>query len=124
MAFGYTGKTLFFGLPGNPVSAMVSYCQFVLPALKKLSAEVKLDQPTFKVICQSSLRKRPGRVEYQRGILSRESNGELIVKHTGEQGSGILSSMAKANCFIILPFESDGVMAGETVEVQPFFGIM
>jgi molybdopterin molybdotransferase len=124
LAFGRTGQSVFFGLPGNPVSAMVTFYQFVLPALKRIMGNREIDLPTFKAICQSNLKKRPGRMEYQRGILSRNRTGEVVVTRTGEQGSGILSSMAEANCFVILPLENDGVVAGEEVEVQPFFGIM
>ncbi len=121
LAFGKVGKAAFFGLPGNPVSAMVTFYQFVLPALNKAMGIDYFFPPTFKVTCLSNLKKRPGRVEYQRGILSRDQSGDMVVSNNGEQGSGILSSMARANCFIILPLESDGVVAGETVEVQPFF---
>ena len=124
LAFGKLDNTIFFGLPGNPVSATVTFYQFVLPALKHLMGNKDLSMPTFNVICESILKKHPGRVEYQRGILSRNKSGEMVVTKTGAQGSGILSSMTAANCFIILPLENDGVMAGETVEVQPFFGLM
>ena len=124
LAFGRTGTALFFGLPGNPVSAIVTFYQFVVPALKSLMGNQDIDLPTFKVICQSHLKKRPGRIEYQRGVLTRDPSGEMVVNKTGEQGSGILSSMAEANCFIILPMENDGVIAGEMVEVQPFYGLM
>jgi molybdopterin molybdotransferase len=124
LAFGKVGKAAFFGLPGNPVSAMLTFYQFVLPALHKAMGIELVLPPTFRVTCLSMLKKRPGRVEYQRGILTRDQRGEIVVSNTGEQGSGILSSMARANCFIILPLESDGVIAGETVEVQPFYGII
>jgi molybdopterin molybdotransferase len=79
---------------------------------------------TFKVLCKSRLKKRPGRIEYQRGILSRDETGGLVVHKTGAQGSGILSSMAQANCFIILPMESGQVEPDTLVEVQPFFGVV
>ena len=124
LAFGRVGEAWFFGLPGNPVSTMVTFYQFVTPALKKLMGEDYLAPPVFRVTCSSNLKKRPGRQEYQRGILYRTGAGELAVKKTGGQGSGILSSMTRANCFIILPVENDGVVAGETVEVQPFFGVV
>ena len=124
LAFGKVGNAAFFGLPGNPVSAMVTFYQFVLPALNKAMGNNDIGSLSFQVTCLSYLKKRPGRVEYQRGILSRDNSGELVVSNTGGQGSGILSSMAKANCFIILPLESDGVSPGETVEVQPFYGLM
>ena len=73
---------------------------------------------------QTALRKRPGRTEFQRGILSQNSNGQLEVGITGGQGSGILSSMSEANCFIVLPAECDGVAAGQTVVVEPFAGLV
>jgi molybdopterin molybdotransferase len=124
LAFGHINNTLFFGLPGNPVSVMVTFYQFVQPALRYLMGEDDIDTQTFKVRCKSKLKKRPGRVEYQRGILQRDDNGELVVYKTGAQGSGILRSMAQANCFIILPMESDTVMPDSLVDVQPFFGLV
>ncbi len=124
LAFGHIKNALFFGLPGNPVSVMVTFYQFVQPALRCLMGEKYKGLQTFRVKCQSRLKKRPGRVEYQRGILQRESSGELVVYKTGAQGSGILSSMSQANCFIILPMESGQVDPGALVEVQPFFGIV
>ena len=124
LAFGEVGDAVFFGLPGNPVSVMVTFYQFVQPALRKMMGELDNQPMTMKIRCESKLKKRPGRVEYQRGILQRDESGELIVVKTGAQGSGILSSMSRANCFIILPMESTGVEPGSLVEVQPFFGLM
>jgi len=124
LSFGKVNDACFFGLPGNPVSVMVTFYQFVQPALKLMMGIQDYTSQTFRVVCASFLKKRPGRLEYQRGLLSRDNSGQLIVHKTGAQGSGILSSMAQANCFIILPIENDGVTAGETVEVQPFFGIV
>ncbi|HEY7841021.1 MAG TPA: gephyrin-like molybdotransferase Glp, partial [Gammaproteobacteria bacterium] len=118
LAFGTVDKAWFFGLPGNPVSVMVTFYQFVRPALRHLCGEVAGEDPRFSVVCQSKLKKRPGRVEYQRGVLEREASGRLVVRKTGAQGSGILSSMAQADCFIILPIESTGVEPGTIVEVQ------
>lgn len=124
LAFGKIKNTWFFGLPGNPVSVMVTFYQFVQPALRHLMGSQQIETHTFKVPCKSKLKKRPGRVEYQRGILSRDDNGLLVVHKTGAQGSGILRSMAQANCFIILPIESGPVEADTLVEVQPFFGVV
>ncbi len=124
LAFGQVHDTWFFGLPGNPVSVMVTFYRFVQPALRKLMGDETFEPLTVKVICTSNLKKRPGRMEFQRGVLQRNSTGELTVCKTGDQGSGILSSMSQANCFIILPTESDGVVAGEAAEVQPFFGLV
>ena len=124
LAFGKINNAWFFGLPGNPVSTMATFYLFVQPALQRLSGQTPTAPVTMKVPCTSILKKRPGRLEYQRGILSRNPNGELTVTKTGAQGSGILSSMTQANCFIVLPIENDGVMAGETVEVVPFYGLV
>jgi len=124
LTFGTVGNARFFGLPGNPVSVMVTFYQFVRPALRRLSGETVDEDPRFSVVCLTRLKKRPGRVEFQRGILEREASGRLAVRKTGAQGSGILSSMSQANCFIVLPIESTGVEAGSLVEVQPFFGIV
>ncbi len=123
-AFGTLGGSWFFGLPGNPVSVMVSFYQFVQPALKKLAGENLSAPLLLQVPCRSKLKKRAGRVEYQRGILEYDASGELVVRKTGAQGSGILRSMADANCFIVLPLASVGVAPGERVAVQPFHGIV
>jgi molybdopterin molybdotransferase len=124
LAFGRVKNACFFGLPGNPVSVMVTFYQFVQPALRKLMGENQLDVITMKVPSASKLKKRPGRLEYQRGIMERDETGLLHVRKTGAQGSGILSSMSQANCFIILPIESSTVMPGDLVDVQPFFGLV
>ena len=124
LTFGHAGNTVFFGLPGNPVSVMVTFYQFVQPALRKLSGENPALPVMFKVPCLSRLRKRPGRVEYQRGLLAADKDGRMTVRRTGAQGSGILHSMAAANCFIILPMENDGVQPEDLVDVQPFYGIV
>ncbi len=120
LAFGQIDKAHFFGLPGNPVSVMVTFYQFVKPAIRHLMAETETESITMKVPCVSKLKKRPGRVEYQRGILERDENNQWQVKKTGAQGSGILRSMSQANCFIILPMESGTIEPGTIVEVQPF----
>ncbi len=120
LSFGKLGNSLFFGLPGNPVSVMVTFRIFVEPAIRQLSGEKYSVPVVLKMRTTTDLRKRPGRMEYQRGIMSLNDQGETVVASTGEQGSGILSSMSRANCFIILPDDCDGVPAGEWVEVQPF----
>jgi molybdopterin molybdotransferase len=124
LTFGRIDHCWFFGLPGNPVSAMVTFYQLVLPGLHKLSGQVKLPQTTVKLPCVSKLRKRPGRLDFQRGVIIKNAEGTLVVKSTGIQGSHILSSMSKANCFIILPLESGDIEPGTSVEVQPFFGLI
>lgn len=124
LAFGTVQDAYFFGLPGNPVSVMVTFYQFVQPALRTLMGQSNTEPLSLKVECASTLKKRPGRIEYQRGIMKQDETGQWQVYKTGAQGSGILSSMSQANCFIILPMESEGVKPGEQVDVQPFYGIM
>ena len=124
LAFGDLGNALFFGLPGNPVSVMVTFYQFVQPALLQLMGTAPAAYPAFKARTTSILKKRPGRVEYQRGTLMRDANGDCTVTAIGDQGSGILSSMANANCFIVLGMETGRVPANTLVEVQPFFGVV
>jgi molybdopterin molybdotransferase len=113
-------KAVFFGLPGNPVSAMVTFYQFVQPALRRLMGQNVVIPKRFTVPCISSLKKHPGRMEFQRGILENDEQGNLVVRSTGQQGSGILSSMSQANCFIILLRECGNVAAGNEVQVELF----
>ena len=125
LAYGRIGSAHFFGLPGNPVSVMVTFYQFVRDALLVLmGADPVAPVPTFRAICTSRLKKAPGRTEFQRGILTRAPDGALNVKPTGEQGSGILKSMSDANCFIILDDATGNVEAGTSVEVQLLEGII
>jgi molybdopterin molybdotransferase len=125
LAYGRIGRAHFFGLPGNPVSVMVTFYQFVRDALLTLAGcDPVLPPPTFKVPCTSALKKAPGRTEFQRGILSRDASGIWSVRVTGEQGSGILRSMSEANCFIILPTEQGNVAAGALVDVQVMEGVV
>lgn len=124
LAFGKIDNALFFGLPGNPVSVMVTFYQFVQPALKKMAGENDQPLPMMQVQTESKIRKRPGRFEFQRGILFKDDLGELKVRTTGQQGSGILRSMSVANCFILLDEECDGIKPGATVTVQPFAGLV
>ncbi len=124
LAYGRLGRALFFGLPGNPVSVMATWYQITRPALlHMMGAQPEPDQ-YFPVRCAEPLRKRPGRMEFQRGILSWNESGQPEVRTTGAQGSGILSSVSRANCFIVLPYNAGSVEAGETVMVQPFHGLM
>ena len=120
LTFGKLGDARFFGLPGNPVAVMITFLQFVAPAIHYLASGQIKNMLTIKALSQSKLYKRPGRVEFQRGILSQNEQGELQVTRTGKQGSGILSSMSLANCFILLPENCEGVEIGEQVDVQPF----
>ncbi|MCF8152400.1 MAG: molybdopterin molybdotransferase MoeA [Sulfuritalea sp.] len=113
-----------FGLPGNPVAVMVTFYQFVLPAILKLAGvdPVKL-VPAFPARCTEAMKKGCGRTEFQRGILFQE-NGEWCVRPTGAQGSGVLRSMSDADCFIVLEHEREKVGAGDTVMVQLMNGLV
>lgn len=118
LAYGKIGRCHFFGLPGNPVAVMVTFLQFVRDALRILMGQLPPPPLLFRVRCTSNIRKLPGRTEFQRGILLQDAQGEITVRTTGEQGSGILSSMSKANCFIVLTPEQGNVEAGAMVQVQ------
>jgi molybdopterin molybdotransferase len=121
LAFGRIADALFFGLPGNPVSAMVTFYQLVQPALRAMAGMPDRGRPlTVTAVCGEVLRKKPGRREFQRGVLTTDAEGRLVVRRAGHQGSGVLSSMNAANCFIVLPEESGPVSAGDVVIVQPF----
>ncbi|HMK14810.1 MAG TPA: gephyrin-like molybdotransferase Glp [Burkholderiales bacterium] len=125
LAYGKIGQAHFFGLPGNPVSVMVTFYQFVREALLILMGRKEdIAMPILKATCASALRKAPGRTEYQRGILSQDANGAWSVRVTGEQGSGILRSMSEANCFIVLPEIQGNVAPGTLVEVQILDGLV
>jgi molybdopterin molybdotransferase len=125
LAYGKIGAAHFFGLPGNPVSVMVTFYEFVRDALLILQGQRDIEPlPTFKVPLSAPIRKVPGRTEFQRGILSPDGSGGFTVRTTGDQGSGILSSMSQANCFIVLPTDTGNVAAGELVDVQLLEGLI
>jgi molybdopterin molybdotransferase len=124
LAYGKVRGAHFFGLPGNPVSVMVTFYEFVRDALLILQGQSEVAPlPMFKVPLSAPIRKAPGRTEFQRGILS-TSDGGWTVRTTGDQGSGILSSMSQANCFIVLGSEVGNVAAGELVDVQLLEGLI
>jgi len=125
LAYGRIEGAHFFGLPGNPVSVMVTFYQFVREALLRLmGADPVPPFPTFPATCTARLRKAPGRTEFQRGVLERGVDGAWTVRPTGDQGSGILKSMSEANCFIILGEAVGNVEAGALVQVQPLEGLV
>ncbi|GAB3418245.1 molybdenum cofactor guanylyltransferase MobA [Massilia agilis] len=127
LAFGRissNGHSAFlFGLPGNPVAVMVSFYFFARDALlRMMGAEAPLE--LLKARSVGAIRKKPGRTEYQRGILSRGEDGMPQVRITGSQGSGILRSMSEANCMVVLHDEQGSVAAGDMVDVLPFEGLV
>ncbi|PKG96736.1 gephyrin-like molybdotransferase Glp [Paraglaciecola sp. MB-3u-78] len=119
-AFGQLGKACFCGLPGNPVSSYVTFEQLVTPVLQKLSGQTYRPTPHFVAKAACLIKKRPGRADYQRGIFYRDGQGELLVKPNGKQGSGIMSSIANANCYMVLEQDTGDVQVGENVNIQPF----
>lgn len=124
MAFGRIGDAWLFGLPGNPVAVMVTFHQLVVDALRKLMGCSPLpERAWFKVPCVSAIEKSPGRREFPRGVLFADGD-QWKVRPVSNQGSGILSSMSNANCFIVLPETGRDVAAGELVDVQPFDGLI
>lgn len=122
-AFGRLGQGCFFGLPGNPVSTAVTYHQLVVPGLRHLAGETISPQQTLSAIAGQALKKQPGRTDFQRGILTNK-NGINTVKSAGLQSSGVLSAMAKANCYIRLEAERGAVAEGEILSVIPFDGLI
>lgn len=122
-AFGRLGQGWFFGLPGNPVSTAVTYHQLVVPGLRHLAGETISPQHTLSAIAGHALKKQPGRTDFQRGILT-NNNGVNTVISAGLQSSGVLSAMAKANCYIRLEAERGAVAEGEILSVIPFDGFI
>jgi molybdopterin molybdotransferase len=120
LAFGNINDAIFFGLPGNPVSVMATFTQFALPAIRALSGHSCTRNKSYFVKCSSELKKRAGRVDFQRGFLTTDEKGQISVSVTGLQASHILSSMSYSNCFIILPENTTHVTVDSIVEVQPF----
>jgi molybdopterin molybdotransferase len=120
LTFGQIGASIFMGLPGNPVAVMVTFSQFVLPAIEVLSGAHMRRPSLFRAQAMEAMRKKPGRTEFQRGIASLDENNRWQVVKTGKQGSGILTSMSRANCFIVLPDDNAGVESGDEVSIQLF----
>jgi len=125
LAYGRLGGAHFFGLPGNPVSVMVTFYQFVREALLVLQGQRDVAPlPMFKVPLAAPIRKAPGRTEFQRAVLGADGKGGWVVRTTGDQGSGILSSMSRANCFVVLPAEAGNCAPGDLVDVQLLDGLI
>ncbi|MCG9648351.1 bifunctional molybdopterin-guanine dinucleotide biosynthesis adaptor protein MobB/molybdopterin molybdotransferase MoeA [Vibrio brasiliensis] len=122
LAFGQINDKPFFGLPGNPVAVMVSFINFVEPALRKMQGEVDWQPLKVNAIATESLRSRQGRTEFSRGVYQLDSRGQLTVTTTGKQGSGILRSMSEANCLIEISPAVDTVKVGESVTIIPLQG--
>ncbi len=115
---------ILFGLPGNPVAVMVTFLAFVRPALLQMMGCSRRAPPLLRAKSVEAIRKKPGRTEYQRGIVSTAVDGSLRVTTTGSQGSGVLSSMVRANGLIVLHHAQGNVAAGDEVSVMMFDGVI
>ena len=124
MAVGRIGPAALFGLPGNPVAVMVTFLAFVRPALLRMMGARATDPILLKARSGEAMRKKPGRTEYQRGIVTRNADGALSVRTTGNQGSGVLSSMVQANGLIVLHHAQGNVAVGDEVDVMMFEGVL
>ena len=128
MAVGRIGQVPLFGLPGNPVAVMVTFLAFVRPALWRMMGaranDPQVDSPLLQACSSEAIRKKPGRTEYQRAIVSRAADGTLNVRTTGQQGSGVLSSMVQANGLMVLPHAQGNIAIGDVVEVMMFAGVL
>ena len=124
MAVGRIGPAILFGLPGNPVAVMVTFLAFVRPALLRMMGCTAAAPPLLKARSEEPIRKKAGRTEYQRGWVSTASDGSLRVRTTGNQGSGVLSSMVQANGLIVLHHAQGNVAAGDEVDVMMFEGVI
>lgn len=115
---------MLFGLPGNPVAVMVTFLAFVRPALLRMMGCNHAAPPLLRAISTEALRKKPGRTEYQRGLITTAPDGTLQVRTTGNQGSGVLSSMVQANGLIVLHHGQGNVAVGDAVDVMVFDGVI
>ncbi len=122
MAVGRMGQTLMFGLPGNPVAVMVTFLAFVRPALWRMMGCTDAPPLLVRAQSQQAMRKKAGRTEYQRGVVTRSDSGTLQVHTTGNQGSGVLSSMVQGNALIVLHHDQGHVAEGDPVDVMLFDG--
>ena len=123
-AFGKLPNSVFFGLPGNPVSAMVTLYQLAVPAMATMAGHIKKPAIRFNAITTDRLRKAAGRTDFQRAVYSVNEEGQLVVSTTGSQGSGVFSSMSQSNCFIVLEQDRKDVAVGETVTIEPYSALM
>ena len=123
-ALGRIGRTVLFGLPGNPVAVMVTFLSLVRPALLQMMGANPKPLPLLQAHSQEPIRKKAGRTEYQRGIVSTGADGRLQVRITGNQGSGVLSSMVQANGLIVLTHAKGNVAVGDLVSVMMFDGVL
>lgn len=119
-AFGHLNRKPFFGVPGNPVSALVTFYQLVVPALNLLKGIAEPPPASFQAKLLKPINKKPGRTDYQRGLFRNDDEQGLVVEPVGIQGSHILSGFATANCFIVLESPAESADPGDVVNIEPF----
>ena len=124
MAVGRIGKSVLFGLPGNPVAVMVTFLAFVRPALLRMMGSSAIAPVFLRAKSVEALRKKSGRTEYQRGFVSTAADGSLHVRAAGNQGSGVLRSMVEGNGLIVLHHTQGNVAVGDEVDVMMFEGVI
>jgi len=124
-AFGKLKNAWFCGLPGNPVSAVLTFYQLVQPLIAALSAQTDWNlPPRLRAKAATSFKKTPGRLDFQRAVFTHNAQGELEARTTGPQGSHVFSSYSLANCFVVLERDRDDVAVGEWVDVEPFNALL
>ena len=123
LAYGRVGDCLFFGLPGNPVSTIVTFLLIARPALMRLCGARQWETARQIAVVSEQIRHKPGREEFQRGIVTNSEHG-ASVRTTGDQSSNRLASFANANCLIRIPKHAGNLAAGTEVTVLPFFGLV
>lgn len=124
LAFGRLKQSIFFGLPGNPVSAAVTFDQIAAPALMRLAGALTADKLSFQAIAKDTFRKKPGRTDYQRAVYSVDDKGQLRVSPAGSQSSGVLSGFSRSNCYAVLEQDRGRVSEGDIVNVQLFGSLL
>jgi molybdopterin molybdotransferase len=124
MAFGRVGRACYFGLPGNPVAVMITFYFFAREAMLRMMGAAPAPRPYLRARSVDAMRKKPGRTEYQRAVLSVAADGLMQVRLTGGQGSGVLRSMSEANCIVVLHHDQGTVSPGDDVDCLAFDGLI
>ena len=124
MAFGKIKKAFYFGLPGNPVSAAVTFLQFVKPSIRFMMGNEKFEKlPYVQLKINKDVKRKKGRKEFVRGIIQRQGKSPVVMPLL-QQGSGMLKSMSDANCFIVFDADQELIRKNSYVNILPFDGII
>jgi molybdopterin molybdotransferase len=119
-AFGQFGSCYFCGLPGNPVSAFVTFDQIVMPLIQALRGGTAKQKLTLPAFLETPVKRRSGRKEFARGTFHTDENGELRVSLLKKQSSSVMTSLTNANCYVVLEADCEALAQGEKVFIQPF----